>query len=65
MRPATTTLDASLRWAFERRWALQLSVANLTDRRVPVDLRGRLAGLDGNWLLDEGRRLGATVTAEF
>lgn len=64
-RPATTTLDASVRWAFERRWALQLSVANLTDCRVPVDLRGRLAGLDGNWLLDEGRRLGATVTAEF
>lgn len=64
-RPATTVLDTSLRWAFERRWALQLSVANLTDRRVPVDLRGRTAGLDGNWLLDEGRRFGATVTAEF
>jgi outer membrane receptor for ferrienterochelin and colicins len=35
------------------------------DRVVPVDDRGRFDGLDGNWYVDDGRRLWASIDLRF
>jgi outer membrane receptor for ferrienterochelin and colicins len=32
---------------------------------VPVDDRGRFDGLDGNWYVDDGRRLWASIDLRF
>lgn len=64
-REATTTLDLGGGWTPRRDLTLKLSVLNLTDRRVAVDPRGRYEGLDGNWMVDEGRRLAVSLTAGF
>jgi outer membrane receptor for ferrienterochelin and colicins len=64
-REATTTFDLGGRYAIARGVDLKLAVLNLTDERVDVDTRARAAGLNGNWMFDEGRRLSLTLSAEF
>ncbi len=64
-RGATTTFDLGGRYALNGAVDVKLAVQNLSDRRLTVDPRARTAGLDGNWMVDEGRRLAITVGAEF
>jgi outer membrane receptor for ferrienterochelin and colicins len=64
-RPATATADLGGRIGLARGVDLKLAVQNLTNRIVAVDPRSRTGGLNGNWLVDEGRRLAATLSAEF
>lgn len=64
-RPGSTTLDLGGSYAFTPNLTLKLAVLNLTDKLVPVDARGRTAGLDGNWTQDEGRRFWLALNATF
>lgn len=64
-RPGSATFDLGGSWRINSTWTANLALLNLADRRVPVDSRGRLSGLDGNWLVDEGRRLWLSLNAEF
>lgn len=64
-REATTTLDLGGRWALNDTMDFKLALINVTDRRVDVDPRARAAGLDGNWMVDEGRRLSFQLAAQF
>ncbi len=64
-RPASTTLDVGGRYAINKSLSVKFAVLNLTDKVVAVDERGRTQGLDGNWILDEGRRLAVSLNASF
>jgi outer membrane receptor for ferrienterochelin and colicins len=64
-RPATTTFDLGGSYAFNKTLSVKFTVLNVTDKVVKVDERGRPFGLDGNWMLDEGRRLAVTLNAQF
>lgn len=64
-RGASTTLDFGGQYAFNRNLSLKFAVLNLTDKVVPVDARSRTGGLDGNWMVDEGRRLFVALNASF
>lgn len=64
-RGASTTLDFGGRYALHRNLSLKFAVLNLTDKVVPVDARSRTGGLDGNWMVDEGRRLFVALDASF
>lgn len=64
-RPATTTLDVGGNYAINKALSVKFAVLNVTDKVVKVDERGRTFGLDGNWMLDEGRRVAVTLNAQF
>lgn len=64
-RPASTTFDVGATYAFNKTLSLKVALLNFTDKIVPVDPRGRTAGLDGNWMVDEGRRLSVSLNAQF
>lgn len=64
-RPAATTLDLGGSYVINKHMSVKLAVLNVTDRVVAVDERGRNDGLDGNWMLDEGRRVALTLNAQF
>ncbi|MEN9656699.1 MAG: hypothetical protein RL571_164 [Pseudomonadota bacterium] len=64
-RPSTLTFDVGGRYEINKTFALSLAVMNLTDKIVPVDTRARLEGLDGNWMVDEGRRYWMKLEANF
>ena len=64
-RPAATTFDVGLRWQANAHVALNAALLNVSDKVVPVDQRGRFTGLDGNWYVDEGRRLWASLDLRF
>ncbi len=64
-RPGATTFDLGARWRANEHVALDLGLLNLTDKIVPVDERGRYTGLDGNWYVDDGRRIWASVNLSF
>jgi outer membrane receptor for ferrienterochelin and colicins len=64
-RPATTTFDLGGSYAINRTFTLKFAVLNLTDKVVETDARGRTGGLDGNWMVDEGRRLAVSLNAQF
>ena len=64
-RPGAATFDLGGKWAIHKNVDLNFAVLNLTNKMVPVDIRGRFAGLDGNWMVDEGRRLAVNLTAKF
>lgn len=63
-REASTTLDLGATYQFES-VSLSAAILNVTDRIVPVDPRGRFDGLDGNWMVDEGRRYWVSATLSF
>lgn len=64
IRPGGSTFDIGGSYQVSKNLALRLAVLNVTDHKTPLDLRDRYAGLDGNWLVDEGRRfwLGASFS---
>ncbi|MGR4869111.1 TonB-dependent receptor domain-containing protein [Variovorax sp. LARHSF232] len=64
-REAATTLDLGGRYALAKGLDLKFAVLNVTDKRVDVDTRARTAGLDGNWMVDEGRRYALSLVAQF
>lgn len=64
-RPAASTFDIGASWRLHPQVTLNAAVLNFTDRVVPVDDRDRFGGLDGNWYVDEGRRLWASLDLRF
>lgn len=62
-RPGGSTWDLGASYDVTKNLALRAAVLNLTDHKVPLDTRTRFDGLDGNWMVDEGRRfwLGASL----
>lgn len=64
-RGASTTFDMGISFAVTDNFSLKAAVLNLTDKIIPVDDRGRFDGLDGNWMVDEGRRFWGTATITF
>ncbi|VCU72464.1 Colicin I receptor precursor [Pigmentiphaga humi] len=64
-RPGATTYDLGASYVVNKNMTVRLSMLNITDKRVPVDYRARTAGLDGNWMVDEGRRLWLSTSISF
>ena len=64
-REASTTYDIGVNFEVNEHFALRAAVLNITDKKIPVDDRGRFNGLDGNWMLDQGRRFWGTATISF
>ena len=64
-RKPSTTFDLGGSFRVNENFTLRAAVLNITDKIVPVDERGRFEGLDGNWMVDEGRRFWATATLAF
>ena len=64
-RPASTTFDLGGKYAISKNFDLTFAVLNVTDKIVPVDERSRNGGLDGNWMVDEGRRLAINLTGRI
>ena len=64
-RSAPTTFDVGGHYRLRSNLLLKFALLNVTNKMVPVDLRGRTSGLDGNWMLDEGRRLSLSLNATF
>lgn len=64
-RPASTTLDVGGNYAINKSLNVKFAVLNVTDKVIAVDERGRTQGLNGNWMLDEGRRLAVSLNASF
>lgn len=64
-RGSSATLDFGGNYALTPQMNLRFAILNVTDRKVPVDERGRDTGLAGNWIVDEGRRLWLGVNAQF
>ena len=64
-REGSTTFDIGASLQVTEHIALRAAVLNVTDKIVPVDDRGRFDGLDGNWMVDEGRRYWMTAAIDF
>lgn len=64
-RGDSTTFDLGASYAVTDNFAIKAAILNVFDKIVPVDDRGRFNGLDGNWMVDEGRRLWATAVVSF
>lgn len=64
-RSASTTVDLGAIYRVTEDVSLSAAVLNLSDRIVAVDERGRFDGLDGNWMVDEGRRYWVSATLSF
>lgn len=64
-RPGSTTYDIGMQYAFSDHITVRAALLNITDKRVAVDHRNRLTGLDGNWLVDDGRRLWVSLGMGF
>ncbi|WP_169307481.1 TonB-dependent receptor domain-containing protein [Chitiniphilus eburneus] len=63
-RESSTTFDLGGSYVINKMFTVNVAVLNLTDEIVPVDDRPR-AELDGNWMVDEGRRYWLNVKASF
>lgn len=55
-RSATTTFDLGASYDVTRNFSIKAAIMNVNNKVIPVDTRTRAQGLDGNWLVDEGRR---------
>jgi len=64
-RPSTTTFDLGGRYRIDKRFSVNFALLNVTNKMVPVDDRTRANGLSGNWLVDQGRRVAVSLTAEM
>ncbi len=62
-RPGGSTFDLGGSYQVTKNLAVRAAVLNLTDHKTPLDTRTRFEGLDGNWMIDQGRRfwLGASL----
>lgn len=65
VREGSTTYDLGLSYQVSDMLRLNAAALNLTGKIVPVDERGRFDGLNGNWMVDEGRRYWVSATASF
>ena len=63
-RPATTTVDLGGSYDINKMMTLNASLLNVTDKVVDVDRRGRTS-VNGNWIVDEGRRLWLGLNSRF
>jgi len=64
-RPGGSTFDLGGSYQVTKNLALRLAVLNLTDHKTPLDERTRFEGLDGNWMIDEGRRFWLGASLQF
>lgn len=64
-REGSATFDLGVNFNVTENFSLKAAVLNITDKIVPMDDRGRFDGLDGNWMVDEGRRFWATATLTY
>jgi outer membrane receptor for ferrienterochelin and colicins len=64
-RPGGSTFDVGGSYQVTKNLALRLAVLNLTDHKTPIDERTRFEGLDGNWMVDEGRRFWLGASLQF
>ncbi|PHV09859.1 TonB-dependent receptor domain-containing protein [Chitinimonas sp. BJB300] len=64
-RSASTTLDLGGSYQINKALSLSAAVLNMTDKIIAVDERGRNNGLDGNWMVDEGRRYWLSLGLKF
>ena len=64
-RPGATTIDLGGQYTINRHLAVKAALLNVTDKIVPIDDRSRNQGLNGNWMVDEGRRLWLGLTGTF
>lgn len=64
-RGSSATVDIGLTYRINQNVTISAAVHNLTDRIVAVDERNRFDGLDGNWMVDEGRRYWLSATLSF
>ncbi|MGQ5524800.1 TonB-dependent receptor domain-containing protein [Chitinimonas sp. PSY-7] len=64
-REASTTLDFGGTYQINKALSLSAAVLNMTDKIVAVDERGRNNGLNGNWMVDEGRRYWLSMGMKF
>lgn len=64
-RDGAFTLDIGGRYVISRNLSVKVAILNVTDKIVPIDDRGRNGGLNGNWLVDEGRRAWLSLNGTF
>ena len=64
-RGGSSTWDFGGSYKLNKSFDVNFAVYNLADRTVAIDNRGRYDGLDGNWMVDEGRRYWLTLTGKF
>ncbi|WP_242404547.1 TonB-dependent receptor domain-containing protein [Janthinobacterium agaricidamnosum] len=63
-RPGATTFDLGATYNISKTLTLNASLLNASDKVVDVDRRPR-ATINGNWLVDEGRRLWLGLNSRF
>ena len=64
-RPGGSTFDLGASYQATKNLSLRLAVLNVTDHKTAVDERTRYDGLDGNWMVDEGRRFWLGASLQF
>lgn len=64
-RPGQATVDLGASYAINPMLTLSAALLNLTNQQLAVDERTRNTGLDGNWQIDEGRRVWVRLGAQF
>ncbi|KUM04118.1 TonB-dependent receptor [Chromobacterium subtsugae] len=64
-RPGSSTWDLGGTYHINKTFDVNFAVFNVGDRKVAIDDRGRYNGLDGNWMVDEGRRYWLTLSGKF
>lgn len=64
-RPGGSTFDLGASYQATKNLSLRLAVLNVTDHKTPIDERTRFEGLDGNWMVDEGRRFWLSASLQF
>ncbi|MES2942314.1 MAG: TonB-dependent receptor [Pseudomonadota bacterium] len=64
-RAATTTFDLGGSYSVNKNLSLKFALLNISNKMVAVDERARTGGLNGNWMVDEGRRLAVSMNATF
>lgn len=64
-RGGSSTWDLGGTYRINKTFDVNFAVFNVGDRKVAIDDRARNGGLDGNWMVDEGRRYWLTLTGKF
>lgn len=64
-RPGEVLFNLGGKYTLTKGFDLKVALLNVTNKMLAVDTRTRAGGLDGNWLVDEGRRLAVTLSGEF
>ena len=64
-RDGAWTLDIGGRYVISTNLSVKFAILNVTDKIVPIDNRARNDGLNGNWLVDEGRRAWLSLNGTF